>query len=202
MKLIDQSTEVIAYTPINISEIAARNCYQSEGKSSGEPINFLKKLVRMKHESVLEHTNLTLKVTTDIGTARCILRHRFLSPSQESTRYCNYKNNISFVKPCWFKKWDIKTILWLIAMKFAELAYKSLIKFGCSAEMAREVLPISTKTTVVLTGNIRAWRTVYQQRVLGTTGRPHPQIRELFGKFITENKDQDFSELITYYPTN
>lgn len=46
-------------------------------------------------------------------------------------------------------------------------------------QMVRDVLPTSTKTEVVMTANIREWRHFFKLRALGTTGAPHPQMREV-----------------------
>ena len=35
------------------------------------------------------------------------------------------------------------------------------------------------KTEIVVTMNLREWRHFFELRVLGTTGKPHPQIYEL-----------------------
>ena len=46
----------------------------------------------------------------------------------------------------------------------AEQAYNSLIALGCSPEQAREVLPNSCKTELVVTANLREWRHIFKQR--------------------------------------
>ena len=50
----------------------------------------------------------TFKFITSIGVGRELLRHRLISPSQESTRYCNYSkdkfnNELTFIRPQWAK---------------------------------------------------------------------------------------------------
>lgn len=48
----------------------------------------------------------TFNITTDIGVARELARHRAHSISEESTRYCNYTNKklggeLQFIRPAW-----------------------------------------------------------------------------------------------------
>ena len=69
------------------------------------------------------------------------------------------------------------------------LAYFELIKNGASPQEARSVLPNSLKTDIVVTANIREWRTIFEQRC---TSSAHPQMRQgmipLLGKFISDYK--------------
>ena len=51
----------------------------------------------------------TFKITTSIGVTREFNRHRVNSIAEQSTRYCNYSkdkfgNEVTFVKPYWFKE--------------------------------------------------------------------------------------------------
>jgi len=51
----------------------------------------------------------TFKVTTSIGVTREFNRHRVNSIAEQSTRYCNYSkdkfgNEVTFIKPYWFKE--------------------------------------------------------------------------------------------------
>ena len=61
-------------------------------------------------------------------------------------------------------------------MADAELAYFSLLEWGCTPQEARAVLPNSLKTEVVMTANIREWRHFLRLR---TAAGAHPQMREV-----------------------
>ena len=41
------------------------------------------------------------------------------------------------------------------------------------------MLPMSTKTELVMTGTLREWKHFFNLRALGTTGEPHPQAKEV-----------------------
>ena len=58
----------------------------------------------------------------------------------------------------------------------SEKAYMKLIGVGCSPQMARDALPISLKTEIVVTYNLRQWKLFFTQR---TNMAAHPQMRQL-----------------------
>lgn len=65
------------------------------------------------------------------------------------------------------------------AQSICEMAYKTLIDQGWRPEQAREVLPNSLKTEIVVSANFREWRHIFKLRAIGTTGKPHPQMQAL-----------------------
>ena len=66
-------------------------------------------------------------------------------------------------------------------MEEAEKAYNDLIEMGAKAEEARDVLPNSLKTEIVMTANLREWRHFLRLR---TSKAAHPQIREVAGMLL------------------
>jgi thymidylate synthase (FAD) len=52
-------------------------------------------------------------------------------------------------------------------------------------QQARSVLPNSLKTEIVVTANLREWRTIFKQR---TSKAAHPQMRELMCPLLDELK--------------
>lgn len=169
-----------------------RVCYKSEDKITEDSAeSFVKMLIERGHESVLEHEKLTVRFICDRGISHELVRHRLASFSQESTRYCNYKNNgeIVFIKPDFscmtvVEKMN-KKIEWEEAMRNAEAAYMRLLAFGCTPQEARSVLPNSLKTEVVVTANYREWRTILKQR---TKKDAHPQMQRLMKGLCYELK--------------
>ena len=55
----------------------------------------------------------------------------------------------------------------------------SLLSLGRSPQEARDVLPNSTKTEIVITMNPREWRHFFKLRACGASGKPHPQMLEI-----------------------
>lgn len=151
----------------------------------------------------------TFKFTTDIGVGRELTRHRVFSFAQESTRYCNYSRNkfngVGFIIPSWLEMneleltdksdlegWftvndsSIKQTMFMESCWRSEEAYLNLIKNGATAEQARQVLPLSTKTELCMTGFESDWQHVFDLRYKGTTGKPHPDMKYLMGLLVDE----------------
>lgn len=152
-------------------EIAGRTCYKSESeftKETGE--NFVKKLIKLGHESVLEHGSLTFKIKTNRNITHELVRHRIASYSQESTRYVKY-DDIEFIPENHFKTTYADDML-----TRAEEAYTYLIHYGFKPEEARDILPGSVATTIIVTMNMRELRHFLKLRL---DKAAHPQMREL-----------------------
>lgn len=197
MQLIHPSVEII--TEINATEIlkhlelVCRVCYKSEDKiKKGSAEKLIKMIMGRQHDSILEHFSITFKMTTERSVSHELVRHRMASYAQESQRYVNYnKKGLCFIIPDYsknlspcevtgFENWpqnisDIEDI-WLDATIQAEEYYNELIEQGLPPEQARDVLPNSTKTEVMITMNIREIRHFLKLR----TAKPaHPKIRKL-----------------------
>lgn len=194
MTIVDQSYKIL--TPIDpklvygLIEEVARTCYKSEDKiCEGSAERMVKALIKHNHLAMLEHFSITVKFVTDRGVANELVRHRNCSFAQESTRYCNYSSGVCFIKPP-FKSEEAEWI-WTNAADFADQFYAELMgDRSISPEIARSVLPLCTKTEIVVTTNLREWRHIFKLRVLGTTGRPHPQIKALLSPLLDELGDK------------
>ena len=66
-----------------------------------------------------------------------------------------------------------------MAIEFAGVAYRNLIRLGWSPQQAREVLPLATKSEVVYTAFASDWKHWFDLRLLGTTGKPHPNMEQI-----------------------
>jgi thymidylate synthase (FAD) len=163
-------------------ELAARTCYKSEDQAGPESApKLLARIIRMGHESVLEHIAVTVRIVCDRGVTHELVRHRLCSFSQESTRYANYAhekfgNEITVIRPFFWQENDARYVLWLKAMHACEDAYLQLVQAGASAQEARSVLPNSLKTEIVVTANIRQWRHIFKLRCDKAS---HPQMRQV-----------------------
>ena len=69
--------------------------------------------------------------------------------------------------------------LWKIACDFAESKYFDLLLSGATAQEARNVLPNSLKTELIITATEDEWQHIINLRYHGTTGKPHPQMYEV-----------------------
>ena len=199
MKIIRAGYEIMTPIPRDIIlrqlERCGRVCYKSEDKITEESASkFVKGLVKSGHEAMIEHFSLTVKFICDRGVSHEIVRHRIASYAQESTRYCNYGKEgfgeeITVIAPLFLQEgtrgWD----LWKESCEAAEKAYFDLLDWGCSPQEARSVLPNSLKTEIIVTMNLREWRHFFKLRAIGTTGNPHPQMREVALPLLREMKE-------------
>ena len=205
MKLVNTNVELLAMTPepLLLLERAGRICYKSEHKTecsddhkvvAGECITcneratrFVTNIIKRGHESVLEHASATFKIVTNRGVTHELVRHRVgVAFSQESTRYCNYGNDFNVLRatpiPDYYNcsvEPDAGNVA-MDAMRDAEAHYNRLLEIGVAPQIARCILPIGIKTEIIMTANFRALRHMLNLRLYGTTGAPHPHIKDVF----------------------
>jgi thymidylate synthase (FAD) len=110
--------------------------------------------------------------------------------THNSTRYVRYDGGMEFIRPVWCSSivlgeftegYDFQDIHdpdelnWILACRDCELSHINLLE-RWRPEQAREVLPNSLKTEIVVKGNIREWRHCLTLR---TSKKAHPQMRAL-----------------------
>lgn len=175
-------------------EHAARVSHRSEDKSDGSVAGseaFIRKIIKLGHESVLEHEQLSVEIDCDRGVSHELVRHRIGSYTQESTRYVNYGGSeIEFIDPFVCPQFLHKAFVagkseneifaareqFVSALRVAETSYKALIALGSPPEIARAILPNALRTKIVATYNLRQWREILEKR---TARAAHPQMREI-----------------------
>jgi thymidylate synthase (FAD) len=195
MKLIDTSFEVMSdldtiMPVVKIIEKAIRNCYKSEDKITEDSYKtMISKMVDSDHASTLEHGVITVRVICSRACLAQWTRHRLMSYSVESQRYCNYSrgkfnNEVVFIKPDDFEKWTIQQqFLFKQALEDSEEYYLELIDAGLKAQDARAVLNNACKTEMVVTANMRAWRDFFKKR---TTTHAQLEIRNIATSILKE----------------
>lgn len=129
----------------------------------------------------LVHEDVSVKFICDRGVTHEIVRHRPASFCQESTRYCNYSNGkfggeITVIKPCFFKENSTRYLNWFVACESAETAYNAILEDGGTPQEARDVLPNSLKTEIIMTANLMEWCHFFNLRM---SPAAHPQMREV-----------------------
>jgi thymidylate synthase (FAD) len=182
MLIVKPSVELLWITPAPEKqiEIAGRTCYKSEDKITEDSAEkFCQKMRESGHHAMIEMACASFKIVTDKGITHEIVRHRLASYAQESTRYCNYSgdkfnNECSFIEPPGLDRHQ--RYAWVKACKQAEEHYLQMVNLGCSAQIARSVLPHCLKTEIVMTCNFREWRHFITLR---TSKAAHPQIRPI-----------------------
>lgn len=145
--------------------------------------------IKNKHWSVFEHVNMTVEITTSRAIAAQILRHRSFVFQEFSQRYSeamsnekvearrqdnkNRQNSIDDMSEEdkeWFDRQQ--TRLW----QEAKAEYDEAIRRGIAKEQARFLLPLSTQTTLYMTGNVRNWIHYIELRSENGTQKEHADI--------------------------
>lgn len=167
-----------------IIEQAGRTCYQSfKGEITNETAKkFIKMLMKRGHESVIEHSNMTVKFSgVSRGFTHELVRHRLCAFSQKSTRYVD-ESNFEFVLPPGKKLKDkIKSPSGLGYTTLEEvinaykLVYETLKYEGWRKEDRRQFLPIGIGNEIVISTNFREWRHIFKMR---TSRFAHWEIRQ------------------------
>jgi thymidylate synthase (FAD) len=201
IKIIKASFEIVRPFPSDSCELLeriGRTCYKSEDKiTPGSAEKFVRMIIKNGHHSVLEHISCSVKFIIDRGISHELVRHRLCAFSQESTRYCGYRDEFVLIKPSWlpdrlcgeydsYKSFfpqengsDTETLEiynWFSACAQGFVMYKQQIKLGEIPGQARSVLPNSLKTEIVCTTNLREWRHILTLRC---SEKAHEQMREV-----------------------
>ena len=153
---------------------------------------------------------ITVKWTCDRGISHEFVRHRVFSFAMESTRYCNYSkdkfgNELTFIIPTWYAedpKNDKECCMnseFELTCEECEKSYLRVLSWGGKPQEARQYLPFSLKTELVMTGFESDWKHFFSLRSpkAGATG-VHPDAAYLadmlYDKFYIE-KGYNFSSV-------
>jgi len=168
MKIVEQSVEILdeldGLEILQKLELCGRTAYKSEDKiTEGSSTTFIKNIIKRKHESVLEHVSISVKCITDRAISHQLVRHRIASYTQESQRFCKYKDGI-IVIDSGFEEDTRERNRWLLLISLAEEIYIEYLDNGVSPQKARKILPNCTKTEIIITQNLRQWRHFFNVR--------------------------------------
>jgi len=184
MKIIEQGFEIL--DDIDECEILSklekcgRVCYKSYNKITDDSkYAFVKNLIKVGHESVIEHQSITVMLTTSRSVTHELVRHRLASYSQMSQRYVE-DDSIEFILPEGNNDCDA----FYRVFTLSEIAYKGLRNLGLSKQIARAVLPNACATKIVVTANLREWRHIFKERAINKAA--HPDIRALMLPLLKE----------------
>jgi len=169
---LEAKSEVVlmAITPNaeDVIERACRTCYLSFHRYDppASTAELIKKVIRKKHHSVLEHATATFRIK---GGSRVftheLVRHRLMSPSQESQRYVEYgkTRDYDIVVPETIKNSPYYNRYLEYAAE-AERFYTEMVANGVPKEDARFVLLNGTTSEIVITANLREYRHIFSVR--------------------------------------
>ena len=144
-------------------ERAARVSHRSEpSRTIEETRAFIRRLIRLGHESVLEHAVATFYID---GISRVcshqLVRHRLCSFTQESQRFVECADE--WYVPGSLRVGPAKDVVEDI-IESAYSSYRKLVDLGIPREDARYVLPGAMLTRLVMTANFRELRHIIRLR--------------------------------------
>jgi len=165
-----------------IAEFAGRLCYMSQrNPANRSTAEYLTNILKQGHGSVFEHAVYVLLIE---GVSRSLthelVRHRAgFGYSQLSQRYVD-ESDAAFVVPPAIQGDEAAEAAWLAQMESAQTSYVAAVdrlmeryawvddkihRRKLAREAARSVLPNGTETKIVVSGNIRAWRSMLELRL-------------------------------------
>ena len=196
---VEKVVKLISITPDAENLIAY--CARVSSKNQDNP-NIEKLLTycyEHGHWSVFETAYITMEVNTSRAISAQILRHRSFTFQEFSQRYaevpdfCTYEarrqdkknrqasiDDMSFADKHWFTcaQDRLQTV--------SAFLYNEALDRGISKEHAIFLLPLSSKTKIYMTGNVRSWIHYLDQRCKWDTQKEHRdlalEIREILKK--------------------
>ncbi len=162
--------------PVLYADLPATGAGQEVGVAKLE----LAEVEKLPPERLARHRYLGVKFIINRAVTHEIVRHRPCSFLQESQRYCRYSqdkfsNQVSFIRPMFFKEHSEEMALWRRAMEETEQIYLKLLE-TVSPQAARTVLPNSCKTELIVYANLVEWHHIFRLR---TTPAAEPSMREV-----------------------
>jgi len=147
----------------------------------------LKYLIKHQHWSPFEMASVTIEIVTSRAIAAQILRHRSFSFQEFSQRYSTatklediqWRLQGKTNRQVGDAEVDLspeKKELVDKALQSSLEAYDVLIQAGVAKECARMVLPLTTQTTMYMTGTLRSWIHYIELRAKEDTQKEHREI--------------------------
>lgn len=180
---VHTAEELIAYT--------ARVSNPTNQMNNETAPKLLAYLIKHNHWSPFEMASMTLEIKTSRAIAAQILRHRSFSFQEFSQRYAqaldcvlyparrqdnkNRQNSIDDLDQE-VKDWFVESQNEVGDFTFRK--YQEALNLGIAKEQARMLLPLSTETTLYMSGTIRSWIHYLQIRMEKGTQLEHREIAE------------------------
>ncbi len=156
------------FTPEEFIIYIARASNPSNQMNTATTANLIGYLIKHKHWSPFEHVSMTVEIKTSRAIATQILRHRSFSFQEFSQRYTevtemepvqlryqaekNRQSSTNNLPPNHDAFQGVQDHL-----THCQNLYDQLLEDGVAKECARMVLPLTTQTTLYMSGTVRSW---------------------------------------------
>ncbi len=166
---------------------------QERGECIDKLINYC---IKNGHWSVFEHAHLSIEIVTSRFVTAQIIRHRSFKFQEFSQRYATVdnihnaldvpdlrmqdnKNRQSSIEMTTDEHKEIKE---MFQKRIKDLyinvnnLYTEMTMYGIAKETARGILPLSVKSKIIMTGDIRSWIHYIQTRTHESTQKEHRDV--------------------------
>ena len=199
---MSHTVKLIHSTPYgdNLVAYMARVSNPNNQNNTETSAKLIKYLIKHKHWSPFEMVNMCVEIKTTRSIAAQILRHRSFSFQEFSQRYAvvndnpvipdlrrqdteNRQNSIDDLDP--FTKQELQLKAQFVFDQ-AQMLYDEMLGAGVAKECAREVLPLSTPTTLYMNGTLRSWIHYTYLRCANGTQHEHKIIADQCLELVKE----------------
>jgi thymidylate synthase (FAD) len=209
---ITTGSEKISMTPEEFIVYIARVSNPSNQMNTETAPKLINYLVKHKHWSPFEFVDMTVEIVTRRSIAAQILRHKSFSFQEFSQRYSSVTNvqEIEIRKQAeknrqssaesfnpvlsesritnYKKSGEIKASEAIGDFLEASMRlYSELIDAGVAREVARDILPLATETTMYMKGSIRSWIHYLELRTGDDTQKEHRDIANQIKNIFIQN---------------
>ena len=204
------NVELVHVTP-DAEQLIAYMARVSNPDNQDNPdcIKLIKYLIKHNHWSPFEMVNMCVKIETTRSVAAQILRHRSFSFQEYSQRYAqvslqpqlpslrrqdtkNRQNSIDDLDQQLVNDYNTK-MSQLFSQSYQ--LYQDMLDNGVAKECAREVLPLSTPTTLYMNGTLRSWLHYCDLRTANGTQLEHKYIAEGCQSIIQQQFPQVYTAM-------
>ena len=195
----EKEVKLISITPDSENLIAYCARVSSNQQDNPSISKLLRYCIKHKHWSVFETAYLTVEINTSRAISAQILRHRSFTFQEFSQRYAAVPDFITYDARRQDKKnrqasiddMSIEDRHWFSVAQdrvqtLTASLYLDALDKGIAKEQARFLLPMSSRTKIYMTGNIRSWIHYLELRTGIETQKEHRDIARQIKKIFRE----------------
>ena len=196
---VEKPVKLISITPDSENLIAYCARVSSNQQDNPSISKLLRYCIKHKHWSIFETAYLTVEINTSRAISAQILRHRSFTFQEFSQRYAEVPDFVSYNARRQDKKnrqasiddMSIEDRHWFSVAQdrvqtLTASLYLDALDKGIAKEQARFLLPMSSKTKIYMTGNVRSWIHYLDQRCKWDTQKEHRDLALKIREIIIE----------------
>ena len=199
---ISLDVDKIKMTPEEFIVYIARVSNPSNQMNMETAPRLINYLIKHKHWSPFEFVDMTVEIVTRRSIAAQILRHKSFSFQEFSQRYSSATSiqDIELRKQAEKNRQssaDPYNPDWVGGVKLSDIVdghfqaslnlYNQMIAAGIAREVARDILPLATETTMYMKGSVRSWIHYLDLRCSEDTQVEHRNIANDIKKIFIDN---------------